>query len=118
MLISSPADIEKCNLEYPLFIKPVSEGTGKGITERNLLKSPAELKEIAEYLLVRFSQPALVEEYLPGREFTVGIIGSGDDAIAIGGMEIECRNNYPYSVESRRIMKSSAVYPDGKGICR
>jgi len=99
MLISSPADIEKCNLEYPLFIKPVSEGTGKGITERNLLKSPAELKEIAEYLLVRFSQPALVEEYLPGREFTVGIIGSGDDAIAIGGMEIECRNNYPYSVE-------------------
>jgi len=99
MLISSPADIEKCNLEYPLFIKPVSEGTGKGITERNLLKSPAELKEIAEYLLVRFNQPALVEEYLPGREFTVGIIGSGDDAIAIGGMEIECRNNYPYSVE-------------------
>jgi len=99
MLISSPADIEKCNLEYPLFIKPVSEGTGKGITERNLLKSPVELKEIAEYLLVRFNQPALVEEYLPGREFTVGIIGSGDDAIAIGGMEIECRNNYPYSVE-------------------
>jgi D-alanine-D-alanine ligase len=99
ILISSPSDIEKCNLEYPLFIKPVSEGTGKGITERNLLKSPADLKEIAEYLLVRFSQPALVEEYLPGREFTVGIIGSGDDAIAIGGMEIECKNNYPYSVE-------------------
>jgi len=48
---------------------------------------------------VRFNQPALVEEYLPGREFTVGVIGSGDDAIAIGGMEIECKNNYPYSVE-------------------
>jgi D-alanine-D-alanine ligase len=110
MLISSPADIVKCNLKYPLFIKPVSEGTGKGITERNLLKSPAELKEIAEYLLVRFSQPALVEEYLPGREFTVGIIGSGDDAIAIGGMEIECKNNYPYSVEFKENYEEFCKY--------
>ncbi len=50
---------------------------------------------MAEYLLERFNQPALVEEYLPGREFTVGVIGSGDDAIAIGGMEIECKNNLP-----------------------
>src|SRR4030042_5619692 len=96
MLISTPEDIKQCNLEYPLFIKPVSEGTGKSITEKKLLKSPAELKEVAEYLLSRFSQPALVEEYLPGREFTVGVIGSGDYAIALGGMEIECKNNFPY----------------------
>ena len=99
MLISTKDDIAKCNLEYPLFIKPVSEGTGKGITEKSVIISPAELKEMAEYLLDRFSQPALVEEYLPGREFTVGIIGSGDDALAIGGMEIECKDNLPYSVE-------------------
>lgn len=99
LLITSKEDITKCRLEYPLFIKPVSEGTGKGINEKSLLKSPAELKEMAEWLLVRFSQPALVEEYLPGREFTVGVIGSGDDAVAIGGMEIECRDNLPYSVE-------------------
>ncbi|MFH0841857.1 MAG: D-alanine--D-alanine ligase [Bacteroidota bacterium] len=98
MLISTKDDIEKCKLEYPLFIKPVSEGTGKGITEKSVLNSPAELKEMAEYLLDRFYQPALVEEYLPGREFTVGVIGSGDNAIAIGGMEIECMNKLPYSV--------------------
>ena len=54
---------------------------------------------MVEYLLERFNQPALVEEYLPGREFTVGVIGSGDEAVAIGGMEIECRDNLPYSVE-------------------
>jgi D-alanine-D-alanine ligase len=99
MLIESPGDVKKCNLEYPLFIKPVSEGTGKGITEKSLLKSPAELKEVAEFLLKRFDQPALVEEYLPGREFTVGIIGRGDEAYAIGGMEIICQDNLPYSVE-------------------
>lgn len=110
MLISSRDDIKKCNLEYPLFIKPVSEGTGKGITEKNLLNSPAELKEVAEYLLVRFNQPALVEEYLPGREFTVGVIGTGEEAIAIGGMEIECRNNYPYSVEFKENYQEYCKY--------
>jgi len=99
ILISELKDIDKCNLEYPLFIKPVSEGTGKGITEKNLVSSEAELRKMVEYLLERFNQPALVEEYLPGREFTVGIIGSGDEAVAIGGMEIECKDNLPYSVE-------------------
>ena len=99
ILISQPADADKCRLEYPLFVKPVSEGTGKGITERNLVRSEKELKEVTEYLLNRFNQPALVEEYLPGREFTVGIIGTENEAIAIGGMEIECRDNLPYSVQ-------------------
>lgn len=99
MLISSVNDIDKCNLQYPLFIKPVSEGTGKGITEKSLVNSKSDLKKMVEYLLKRFNQPALVEEYLPGREFTVGVIGTGDEAIAIGGMEIECKDNLPYSVE-------------------
>jgi D-alanine-D-alanine ligase len=99
MLISELKDIERCNLVYPLFIKPVSEGTGKGITEKSLVHSESELREMVEYLLTRFDQPALVEEYLPGREFTVGVVGSGDDAKAIGGMEIECKDNLPYSIE-------------------
>jgi len=110
MLISNKEDIAKCRLEYPLFIKPVSEGTGKGITEKNLIKSPAELKEMAEYILTRYNQPAIVEEYLPGREFTVGVIGSGEDTVAIGGMEIECRNNYPYSVEYKENYKEYCKY--------
>jgi len=99
ILISNASDIERCNLEYPLFIKPVSEGTGKGITSKSLLRTPSELKEMAEWILGRFDQPALVEEYLPGREFTVGIVGSGSDAEAIGGIEIICMDNLPYSVE-------------------
>ncbi len=99
MLISDAPEIETCTLEYPLFIKPVSEGTGKGITSKSLVRTPAELKEMAEWILKRFDQPALVEEYLPGREFTVGIVGTGADAEAIGGMEIVCKDNLPYSVE-------------------
>jgi len=98
-IISDLKDVEKCILEYPLFVKPVSEGTGKGITEESLVRSEAGLRKMVGYLLSRFSQPVLVEEYLPGREFTVGVIGSGDDAVAIGGMEVECKDNLPYSVE-------------------
>jgi D-alanine-D-alanine ligase len=110
VLISGKQDIDRCRLEYPLFIKPVSEGTGKGITEKSLINSPADLRERVEYLLNRFNQPALVEEYLPGREFTVGVIGSGEEAIAIGGMEIECKDNLPYSVEFKENYQEFCKY--------
>jgi D-alanine-D-alanine ligase len=99
LLINKHSDLNKVTLSYPLFIKPVSEGTGKGITEKSLVKNAAELAEMADWILSEFKQPALVEEYLPGREFTVGIVGSGDTAEAIGGMEVICADNLPYSVE-------------------
>lgn len=110
MIISEKQDIKKCDLEYPLFIKPVSEGTGKGITEKSLVNTPAELKKMAEWILTRFNQPALVEEYLPGREFTIGVIGTGEEAMAIGGMEIECKDNLPYSVEVKENYQQYCKY--------
>ena len=110
IMISAVSEIDKCTLNYPLFIKPVSEGTGKGINEKSLVKTPAELKEMATWILTRFNQPALVEEYLPGREFTVGVIGYGDDAIAIGGMEIACKDNLPYSIEFKENYQEFCKY--------
>ena len=110
MLISDLKDIERCNLEFPLFIKPVSEGTGKGITEKSMVNSQSGLREMAEWILKRFNQPALVEEYLPGREFTVGVVGSGNEAVAIGGMEIECKDNLPYSVEFKENYQEFCKY--------
>jgi len=99
ILISNPKELHNADFEYPLFVKPVSEGTGKGITEKSLVNSFEELTKMVEWILSEFRQPALVEEYLPGREFTVGIIGYGEEAVAIGGMEVICANNLPYSVE-------------------
>jgi D-alanine-D-alanine ligase len=110
MLISEIKDIDKCRLEFPLFVKPVSEGTGKGITEKNLVHSQTELRKMVNFLLERFNQPVLVEEYLPGREYTIGVIGSGDDAIVIGGMEIECKDNLPYSVEFKENYQTYCNY--------
>lgn len=110
ILIADIQDINKCTLEYPLFVKPVSEGTGKGITEKSLVHSFDELKNMVEWILSKFNQPALVEEYLPGREFTVGIVGSGDMAEAIGGMEVMCADNLPYSVEVKENYQQYCQY--------
>jgi D-alanine-D-alanine ligase len=99
ILIHDIEDIKNLNLDYPLFVKPVSEGTGKGITEKSLVHSPEELRNMVGWIISKFNQPALVEEYLPGREFTVGIVGTGENAEAIGGMEVICSDNLPYSVE-------------------
>jgi D-alanine-D-alanine ligase len=110
ILISDIQDLKKCHLEFPLFVKPVSEGTGKGITEKSLVHSSDELKTMVEWIIIRFNQPALVEEYLPGREFTVGIVGSGDEAQALGGMEVICSDNLPYSVEVKENYQQYCQY--------
>lgn len=87
-VVETMTDLKKVNLNYPLFIKPVAEGTGKGISGKSLIKTQKELAQWTEVLLEQFKQPVLVEEYLPGREFTVGIIGTGEQASAIGIMEV------------------------------
>lgn len=109
-LITDLKDMDTCNLKYPLFVKPVSEGTGKGITEKSLVNTPGELLKMVEWILLEFRQPALVEEYLPGREFTVGIVGYGDEAQAIGGMEVMTINNLPYSVEVKENYQNYCTY--------
>lgn len=87
-LIEKAADIGRVALGYPVFLKPVAEGSGKGVNERSRADTPAQLKSAARSLLARFRQPVLVEAYLPGREFTVGITGTADEAEALGVMEI------------------------------
>ena len=109
-LITTFKDLDKCNLNYPLFVKPVSEGTGKGITENSLVRSSEELSKMVKWILSEFHQPALVEEYLPGREFTVGLVGYGDEAVVIGGMEVICANNLPYSVEVKENYQNYCKY--------
>jgi len=88
VVIDSSDDLNNVSLTYPLFIKPVAEGTGKGITEKSLVKTADEFRANTIELLNKFGQPVLVEEFLPGREFTVGIVGTGNDAHPVGIMEI------------------------------
>lgn len=87
-LVENAGDIERVNLPYPVFAKPVGEGSSKGIGHYSFIGSAEKLRETCLSLLEQFRQPVLVEEYLPGSEYTVGIIGTGDDARVIGVMEI------------------------------
>jgi D-alanine-D-alanine ligase len=88
MVVNQPDDAKRCQLTYPLFAKPIAEGTGKGVEDRSIIYTPDQLAEVCLYLLNKFKQPVLVEEYLPGREFTVGVIGNGPDAYVVGAMEV------------------------------
>ncbi len=73
---SSTEGIENINLNFPMFVKPAREGTGMGIDEKAVVTNQAELHERVDWVLHTYKQPALVEEFLPGREFTVGFIGN------------------------------------------
>ena len=70
-------------LHLPLFVKPVHEGSSKGITEKNLCRTATELEEQVAALLAQYEQPVLVEEYLPGDEFTCAILGNGEEATVL-----------------------------------
>ena len=65
-------------LKFPLFVKPAREGTGMGVDMNAIVKNENELRERAVYIINTYQQPALVETFLPGREFTVGILGRAD----------------------------------------
>lgn len=87
-VIQSKEDIAGVTLPFPLFAKPVAEGTGKGITALSKINSREELNPVCKNLLNTFRQPVLLETYLPGREFTVGILGTGKNARTLGAMEV------------------------------
>jgi D-alanine-D-alanine ligase len=87
-LIEKPSDIAKVDLPFPLFLKPVAEGSGKGVNARSKVEDKKALSAVARDLLRTYNQPVLVEAFLPGREFTVGITGTGEDAKVLGSTEI------------------------------
>ncbi|MBN1153313.1 ATP-grasp domain-containing protein [candidate division KSB1 bacterium] len=111
--IRSEADILKVTLPFPLFVKPIAEGTGKGINSASLVHSQDQLYSMALYLLQTFKQPVLVETYLPGREYTVGIVGTGDTAKAIGTIEIILKSSAEdnaYSYENKEHYEGNVIY--------
>jgi len=75
-LVQDPRDAPLVDLAFPLIVKPVAEGSGKGIHDEDVVSSPDELAACARRKLARFRQPVIVEEFLPGRELTVALIGN------------------------------------------
>jgi D-alanine-D-alanine ligase len=75
-------------LSFPLIVKPVREGSSSGIRDKSVVNNNKELRERVSEILSQFSQPALVEEFLPGRELTVSLIGNGESLEALPIVEV------------------------------
>jgi len=117
-IVENEENIHSINMGYPLFAKPVAEGTGKGIDSRSKVNNFNELKLVCENLLSRFNQPVLVETFLPGREFTVGIVGTGKDARVVGVMEIvitDRAEESTYSYHTKENWRGIVEYPMATG---
>jgi len=101
-VVATPAEAEAVDLPLPLFVKPVAEGTSKGIDVNSVVTNRDALVARCADLLRRFEQPVLVERFLPGREFTVGVLGTGGDAKALGTLEVVLREAADAKVYSYR----------------
>lgn len=93
-IVRSLENLRIRSFDYPMFVKPVAEGSSKGVGLHSKVENHEQLKNSCAKLLSEFNQPVLVEQYLPGREFTVGIIGTGEQARVLGVMEIKLRGDY------------------------
>jgi D-alanine-D-alanine ligase len=99
--------------DFPAFVKPLAEGTGKGCEAASLVHTPAELQAAATRVIDRYKQPALVEQYLPGREFTVGIVGNGEGARVLGVCEILLKEHAEanvYSLHNKELCEDLVIY--------
>ena len=87
--------------------------TGKGVDKDSRIESSSVLKKVCVRLLERFAEPVLVEEYLPGREFTTAILGTGHEARVLGTIEFTIRANAPsqdYSYEVKEQCEQCVDY--------
>jgi D-alanine-D-alanine ligase len=101
------------SLHYPLMVKPLYEGSSIGIRDDSLVKSRREMRERVLWVLSHYNEPALVEEFLPGREFTVAILGNGSEARVLPIVEIRFDSlpqgvNPIYSYEAKWIWDQSS----------
>jgi D-alanine-D-alanine ligase len=62
-------------LRFPLIVKPIAEGSSKGVHHTSVVDTEDELRQAAREMIAKYDQPALVEDYISGREFTVGMLG-------------------------------------------
>jgi D-alanine-D-alanine ligase len=88
-IIRSMADFDDVRLKFPAIVKPLHEGSSKGIYNSCVVRNPDELASEVKIILDTYNEPALVEDFLPGREFTVALMGNGDDVTVLPIVELK-----------------------------
>jgi D-alanine-D-alanine ligase len=119
IVISQIEDCASVSMPFPLFVKPNAEGTGKGINSLSRVNNQEELEEICKDLLQRYPSGLLVEEFLPGREFTVGVLGTGVECYSAGIMEIiykeeQTKSIYSYQTKADYLNVVEYTVPEGE----
>lgn len=87
-VMDAPPDAMPGSLKFPLIVKPLREDASVGITSKAVVNSFSELRERVEFITKRYFQPAIVEEYIDGREFNIAVLGNGDAKRALPPSEI------------------------------
>ncbi|RMD50760.1 MAG: ATP-grasp domain-containing protein [Ignavibacteria bacterium] len=109
--IQSIEDLDGLALNYPMIVKPVGEGSSKGVFNKSVVENNIELLDVVGRLINKYEEDLIVEEFLTGREFTVAIMGNGNEAIALPIVEISF-NELPeglkplYSFEAKWLFDS------------
>jgi D-alanine-D-alanine ligase len=106
-------DLDGMDLRYPLFVKLCYEGSSKGVRLDSKILDPQSLEKKTKELLNIYGSPVLVEEFVKGPEFTVGILGNKDPFV-LGVMQIEIKGKSPeesiYSLEIKREWEERVRY--------
>jgi D-alanine-D-alanine ligase len=113
VVVAEPEDLHRVAFDPPYFIKPVAEGTGKGVTPDSIVHRRKDLGAACRNLMAAFRQPVLVEPFLPGREFTIGIVGTDADARVLGTMEVlllDSADAEVYSYTNKEYFQERVVY--------
>jgi D-alanine-D-alanine ligase len=115
VVASTVAEAKATRLPFPLFVKPVAEGTAKGIHPSSRVVDRTALVARTAELIERYRQPVIIEPYLPGREFTTAIRGQGAGAEVIGTMEIVLlegkAESHAYTYLNKEECEERCVFP-------
>lgn len=111
-VVSRVSDLADFDFEFPVIIKPLHEGSSKGIFDQSVVRTQEDLKFQVEKILIEYHQPALVEQFLPGREFTVALLGNNDEVRVLPIIEMKFDSlpegvNRIYSFEAKWIWDQS-----------
>ncbi len=111
-VINSISEMVSANIDFPSIVKPKHEGSSKGIFNSSIVRNWDELISRVTFVIETYRQPALVEEFLDGREFTVALLGNGKDVKVLPIVEMKFDSlptevNPIYSYEAKWIWDNS-----------
>ncbi|MCA9404454.1 MAG: ATP-grasp domain-containing protein [Candidatus Omnitrophica bacterium] len=106
-----PAAADELNtMEYPLIVKTRHEGSSKGLDGGSRVEDAAQLRDRVQYITGRYHQPALVEEYVAGKEFTVAVLGNRQPvAMPVVQISIEGKVDFKREIYTHALICSTAL---------